>query len=76
MPNLLKLQVYAGLMEILNDKKYYYNSNVGPEFSHFTEEGNLALLEYMQIFAPTMIKKQEQESIKLAKAIVWDELKK
>ena len=76
MPNLFKNQVYSGIMEILHDKKYYYHSSVGPEFSHFTEEGNLALVEYMQILAPTMLKKEEQAFIKLAKEIVWDELKK
>ena len=76
MSNLLKRQVYAGIMEILNDKKYYYCSTVGPQFNHFTEEGNLAIIEYMQILAPAMLKKEEQEFTKLAKEMVWDELKK
>ena len=52
MPNLIKRQVYSGILEIIKDKQFYYHSNVSPEYCHFTDEGINALVEYMQIFAP------------------------
>jgi hypothetical protein len=76
MQNLIKRQVYSGILEIINDKQFYYHSNVSPEYCHFTDEGINALVEYMQIFAPIMLKKEKLELEKLAKDLVWKELNK
>ena len=76
MSNLHKRQVYAGLMEIINDDKYYYYSKVGNNYCHLTDMGKAALVDYMNQVAPTMRKKNEEHLIELAKSIAWDELKK
>jgi hypothetical protein len=71
-----KKQVYAGLLEILQDSKYYYNSSVGASYSHLTEDGKAALLDFIEHSAPRMLKKQKEEFELKAKEMVWDELKK
>lgn len=73
---LFKKQVYVGLMEILKDRQYYYHSSVGTDYSHLTEEGIEVLVEYLQVMAPTMLKKDREELETLAKSLVWDGLKK
>jgi len=74
--NLFKKQVYVGLLEILKDRDYYYHSNVGPEYCHFTEKGTEAVIEYLNVMAPHMLKKDNKELEDLAKKLTWDELKK
>ena len=76
MSNLHKKQVYAGLMEIIKDDKYYYQSRVDIDYNKFTDEGIKALTEYMQHMAPLMLKKEKQFIEALAKQMVWEELKK
>jgi len=71
---LLKKIVYSGLMEILKDPKYYYNSFAG--YSRFTEEGEKQLLAYMVHMGPSMIKQELEELDALAKKLVVQELKK
>lgn len=74
--NLHKRQVYAGLFEIINDPKYFYNSRVGSEYSHLTEEGQKAVLEYANLMGPLMMKKAAEEFDEKVKQKVWEELKK
>ena len=76
MSNLHKRQVYAGLIEILKDSKYYYNSRVGAEYNKFTEDGVKAVIEYLSEVAPHMLRKDKEAIEALAKQMVWDELKK
>lgn len=76
MLNLFKKQVYVGLLEIFKDRDYYYHSNVGPEYCHLTEKGVEALIDYMNIMAPSMLKKDNKELEDLAKKLTWNELKK
>lgn len=76
MSNLHKRQVYAGLFEIIKDDKYYYNSRVGMDYSHLTEAGKEAVVEYVNHIASIMLKKEKEEIEALAKKMVWEELKK
>lgn len=76
MSNLHKKQIYAGLIEIIKDDKYYYNSRVGAEYNHLTESGKDAVIEYLEQVAPYMLKKEKQELELLARKITWEELKK
>lgn len=76
MSNLHKRQVYVGLLEILKDSKYYYNSRVGMDYNHLTEDGKNAVIDYINQVAPHILKKDKEEFEALAKQLVWDELKK
>ena len=76
MSNLHKRQVYSGLFEIIKDDKYYYNSRIGADYSHLTEAGKEAVIEYVNHIGTMMLKKEKEEIEALAKKMVWEELKK
>ena len=76
LPNVLKKQIYAGILEVLKDRDCYYNSSVGASYSHFTEEGEKAMMHYIKTMAPTMLAQHEYEMNERAKKMVWEELKK
>lgn len=76
MSSLFKKQVYAGLMEILRDNKYYYNSGLGSRYDHLTDSGVDALKEFINIVAPHMLEAERKNLEELAKKMVVDELKK
>jgi hypothetical protein len=68
--------VYAGLLEILKDNKYYYDSRVGMDYSHLTEDGKSVVLKYINQMAPWMLKEYKEEIDARAKQMVLEELKK
>lgn len=76
MSNLFKRQVYAGIMEIIKDQKYYYNSGIGSRYDHLTEDGTSKLKEFINIMAPHMLEIEKKELEELAKKLVVEELKK
>lgn len=76
MNKLLPNQVYAGLFEILKDQRLYYYSKVGSEYCHLTDEGEKAVLSWINMMGPHMYKLQQQELDARAKQLVFDELKK
>jgi hypothetical protein len=67
-------QIYAGLMEILRDDYFYYQG-YAKEYNHFTEEGNAAVIEYITMMAPHMLKREEDALDYRAKQMVIKELK-
>lgn len=71
----LDKQVYVGLMEILKDKRFYYQSGVSYYYNHFTDEGKEAIAEFMSIMAPHMVMQYEKELDDRAKSLVMQELK-
>lgn len=72
----LKDLMYGGLMEIMNNRQYYYKSGVGQGYSHFTEEGKEALIEYMNLISWKMIEAENNDLNDRAKQQVLDQLKK
>jgi hypothetical protein len=66
---------YGGMVEIMNNKNYYYKSSIGSEYNHLTESGLKAMSEYIQVMA-TMIANAEEASLnKRAKDLVISGLK-
>ena len=61
MSNLYKRQVYLGLLEIVSDSKYYYNSGVSLDYNRLTEEGREEIIHWIELMAPKMIALQKQE---------------
>lgn len=47
----LKHLMYGGIEEMLRDRRYYYHSSVGENYSHWTEEGKEAIAEFMSAMA-------------------------
>ena len=73
---MLPNQVYAGLFEVLKNQRFYYYSKVGPNYCHLTEEGEKAVLAWVNLMAPEMHRLEEEELDERAKKMMWEELKK
>jgi hypothetical protein len=66
---------YGGLLELINNRRYYYHSSVGAGYSHLTEEGKDAVIEFMNLVAWKMREAEEQDLDRRAKAAVIEQLK-
>jgi len=71
----LKDFTYGGITEILHNRKYYYHSTVGAEYSHFTDEGKEVLNEFMNLMAFKMLQAEEADLRERSKQMVINGLK-
>jgi hypothetical protein len=71
----IKDLIYGGVEEILNNSRYYYHSSVGAGYSRLTEEGKLAMIEYMDLMAWKVREAGEQDLERRAKHQVLKALK-
>ena len=67
---------YGGLEEILNNNRYYYHSSVGAAYSHLTDSGKEAVIEFMDMVAWKIKEANEIDLDNRAKKQVLDQLKK
>lgn len=67
--------MYGGIQELMHNRKYYYYSSVGVNYSHWTDEGEKALSEFMNIMTHKMMEAKEAEIRKKAKEMVIEGLK-
>jgi hypothetical protein len=67
--------MYGGITEIMNNRQYFYKSTIGQGYSHFTEEGEKALVEYMNLVSWKMIEAENNELNARSKEIVLKTLK-
>jgi hypothetical protein len=73
--NAVKHLMFGCVCELMRDRKYFYYSSVGSDYSHFTPEGELALTEFMKQLAIHIQKAEEDELNTRAKEIVIKGLK-
>lgn len=71
----LKDFMYGGLTEIMNNRQYYYKTSVGQGYCHFTEEGEKALVEYMNLISWKMIEAENNELNARSKEMIMNTLK-
>ena len=71
----LKNILYGSIYELAKDRKNYYHSNFGNNYSHFTPEGEKAVLELLQVWVYSMLQTEEKELDRRAKDLVVKELK-
>lgn len=67
--------IYGGLLELMRNERFYYTSTVNHTYNHWTEEGQAALLEFMQANSQMMLASDELELDERAKRMVIDGLK-
>lgn len=67
---------YGGIEELLNNNRYYYHSSVGAAYSHLTDEGKAAMVEFMDMIAWKIKEANEVDLDRRAKEQVLAELKK
>lgn len=70
----IKEFLYGGLSSIIANRNYYYKG-IGSEYSHFTEKGEEAVKEFMNLMAWKMIQANEADLDQRAKDLVLKELK-
>ena len=72
----IKDLAYGGMMELLGNSRYYYRSGVGQSYSHLTEDGKAAVVEFMDMIAWKMLEAEDRDLDTRAKKQVMDSLKK
>lgn len=71
----IKDLLYGGVMEILNNSDFYYNSRIDSGYNRFTDRGRAAMEEYLKTVAALMLKAEEESLNKRAKEMVINSLK-
>jgi hypothetical protein len=71
----IKDLIYGGIEEIVQNRRYYYSSSVGRDYSHFTDEGKEAVMEFMSLMAFQVRRAEEQDLEVRAKQQVISALK-
>ena len=71
----IKELMYGGIKEIMNNSRYYYRSSTGRQFSSFTENGKVAVEEFVTEIAAYITDAEAAELNQRAKDMVLKELK-
>jgi len=72
----IKDLVYGGLEELVNNRRYYYHSSVGSAYSHLTDDGKAAVVEFMDLMAFKIRETEHADLDRRAKEQVLAQLKK
>lgn len=71
----IKDLLYGGVMEILNNPEFYYNSKISSDYNRFTDRGKVAMEGYLKTVAALMLTAEEESLNKRAKEMVINSLK-
>lgn len=71
----IKELLYGGIGELMKNRRYYYQSSVGKGYSHWTDEGHIALNEFVSEIAHFIVESDKQELDRRAKEMVMETLK-
>ena len=71
----IKSLMYGGINELMNNSRYYYTSSVGRNYCHWTDEGKVALNQFMQDMTHYIREAEDAELDRRAKEQVLKELK-
>jgi hypothetical protein len=67
--------MYGGITGLISNRRYYYHSAAGPQYSYWTTEGQAALVEYITLLSGMIIESDEVELNQRAKNLVIKGLK-
>ena len=71
----LKDILYSSMLELMNNSKYYYHSTISSNYSHWTEPGAAAIVEYTNTMAELMLAAENKDLDQRAKDMVIRGLK-
>jgi hypothetical protein len=71
----IKELMFGSIKELSHNRKYYYHSTIGINYSHWTDEGIAALTDFMSIMAHKIHEAEAAELNKRAKELVINGLK-
>jgi hypothetical protein len=71
----IKDVLYGGLVELANNRKFYYNSSVNRHYCHWTDEGEAAVKDYLLLMTPLIMDSEDRTLDKRARELVLQDLK-
>jgi len=71
----LKDILYGSIAEMAKNSKYYHNSSFGGKFCYFTDEGEKAVMEILNLWTLKVLEEEKQMLDKRAKELVVKGLK-
>ena len=71
----IKDLLYGGMLELMRNRHYYYNSGVNSTYNSWTDEGKQALADSMKLVAGKMWEAEQIDLNSRAKELVLTELK-
>ena len=66
---------YGGIVELMDNRKYYYSSGVSHNYNHWTEDGKKALHDYVSFMTVQIAQEEEEEMDRRSKEFVLKTLK-
>ena len=67
--------IKGSLDAIIDNREYFYNSHVGPQYSHLTTQGEITLAKSMNALLPLLAQARERDLDDRAKSITWNSIK-
>jgi len=67
--------MYGSLNELMQNRRYYSRSSVGPEYSRWTEEGQVVLNQFMSDIIKLIYIAEQNDLDSRSKELVFKELK-
>lgn len=71
----IKDLMYGGICEMMRNRRYYYQSSVGKAYSNWTEEGKVAMQQFVGDITHYIVDAEEKSLDNRAKEMVLKELK-
>lgn len=71
----IKDLMYGGISEMMQNRRYYYRSSVGKDYSHWTDEGKSAMENFVRDITQYIWEAEEKSLNERAKEMVLKELK-
>ena len=68
--------MYGGVCELMQNRRYYYHSSVGKNYSNWTTEGKTAMDEFMKEITRYIYDAEQRSLDERAKELVMKELDK
>ena len=74
----VKDQLYGSIIEMMRNREYFYRTDIGKnhEYSHWTEEGRKALMEFVESHSKRILTAEEELIRNRAKEMTFEALKK
>jgi hypothetical protein len=70
----IKEVMYGGITKLMENRDYFYNSSVGPEYSHWTDDGKEAVAEFLQTLSHPILVENKLKLDNRAKELVMEGL--
>lgn len=67
--------MFGGINELMRNRTYYYHSSVGQGYSYWTEEGKVALCQYIDVMGWKLKEAEEADLKERSKQMVLNGLK-